>query len=42
VTYAIWLNTKNNRKDEILQSAQRVIGNKIMADMRDAFRQASR
>lgn len=41
VHYGIWLETKYNRRDQIIASAQRVIGNKIMADMLEAFRQAN-
>lgn len=33
VHYGIWLEVANNRKYEILQSAMRIIGNKVMQDL---------
>lgn len=42
VHYGIWLEVAHNRKYQILASAQRHMGAKLMSDMRTAFRRATR
>lgn len=41
VTYGIWLEVAHNRRYQILESAQRHIGAKLMGDMQTAFRNAT-